>query len=276
MVVTSAICQTRDLAWLRRAIDARADAHCTVTDVTSGVAMLGVMGPRSRELLQSCRARTCRMLRIRSGTRAKSRSATRESAPAASLTSANSAGNSICRRSIASTSTSACSKPGVRLDSSLPATTRWAPAASRKATGTGATTSPTRTLRSKRGSDSRSPGTSRAASLGATRCWRKRRAARCSGASCRSCWTMRHPPHRCSITRNRSCATASSSGRCARAPGAIASNARSAWVTSPAMLASRRRGSPRAAGRSKSPASATPRACSCSPGTTRRNQRIRS
>lgn len=52
MVVTSAICQTRDLAWLREHIAARPDAHCTVTDVTAGVAMLGVMGPRSRELLQ--------------------------------------------------------------------------------------------------------------------------------------------------------------------------------------------------------------------------------
>ena len=52
MVVTSAICQTRDLAWLKRAIEARPDARCTVTDVTSGIVMLGVMGPRSRELLQ--------------------------------------------------------------------------------------------------------------------------------------------------------------------------------------------------------------------------------
>jgi 4-methylaminobutanoate oxidase (formaldehyde-forming) len=52
MVVTSAICQTRDLAWLKRAIEARPDPHCTVTDVTSGIVMLGVMGPRSRELLQ--------------------------------------------------------------------------------------------------------------------------------------------------------------------------------------------------------------------------------
>ena len=52
MVVTSAICQTRDLAWLKRGIEARDDAHCAVTDVTSGIAMLGVMGPRSRELLQ--------------------------------------------------------------------------------------------------------------------------------------------------------------------------------------------------------------------------------
>jgi 4-methylaminobutanoate oxidase (formaldehyde-forming) len=52
MVVTSAVCQTRDLAWLRRHIAGSEGAHCTVTDVTAGVAMLGVMGPRSRELLQ--------------------------------------------------------------------------------------------------------------------------------------------------------------------------------------------------------------------------------
>ena len=52
MVVTSAICQTRDLAWLKRHIGARDGARCSVTDVTAGIAMLGVMGPRSRELLQ--------------------------------------------------------------------------------------------------------------------------------------------------------------------------------------------------------------------------------
>ena len=51
LVVTSAICQTRDLAWLRRHLQARPEARCAVTDVTSGLAMLGVMGPRSRELL---------------------------------------------------------------------------------------------------------------------------------------------------------------------------------------------------------------------------------
>ena len=50
-VVTSAACQTRDLAWLKAHIAARG-ARCTVTDITSGVAMLGVMGPKSRELLQ--------------------------------------------------------------------------------------------------------------------------------------------------------------------------------------------------------------------------------
>ncbi len=53
MVVTSAICQTRDLAWLKQRIAAEANASCTVTDVTAGIAMLGVMGPRSRDLLQA-------------------------------------------------------------------------------------------------------------------------------------------------------------------------------------------------------------------------------
>ena len=53
LVVTSAICQTRDLSWISRFIEAHPDSRCTVTDITSGLAMLGVMGPRSRDLLQS-------------------------------------------------------------------------------------------------------------------------------------------------------------------------------------------------------------------------------
>jgi len=51
LVVTSAICQTRDLAWLKRHIPA--DARCNVTDVTSGYAVLGIMGPQARRLLSS-------------------------------------------------------------------------------------------------------------------------------------------------------------------------------------------------------------------------------
>jgi 4-methylaminobutanoate oxidase (formaldehyde-forming) len=51
LVVTSAICQTRDLAWLTRYLDEHPDLHCTATDVTAGIAMLGVMGPKSRDLL---------------------------------------------------------------------------------------------------------------------------------------------------------------------------------------------------------------------------------
>lgn len=49
LVVTPTTSVVRDLAWLKR--HTPADAHCVATDVTSGEACLGVMGPRSRELL---------------------------------------------------------------------------------------------------------------------------------------------------------------------------------------------------------------------------------
>jgi 4-methylaminobutanoate oxidase (formaldehyde-forming) len=50
LVVTAAATQTRDLAWLKGHIPA--DARAFVVDVSSGTAVLSVMGPRSRELLQ--------------------------------------------------------------------------------------------------------------------------------------------------------------------------------------------------------------------------------
>jgi 4-methylaminobutanoate oxidase (formaldehyde-forming) len=49
LVVTPAASQTRDFHWLRR--HAR-DRSATVTDVSSGYAVLGVMGPNSRKLLE--------------------------------------------------------------------------------------------------------------------------------------------------------------------------------------------------------------------------------
>ncbi|MFN4090787.1 MAG: FAD-dependent oxidoreductase, partial [Alphaproteobacteria bacterium] len=49
LVVSTAAGQVRDLAWLRRHIPE--DAHCTVADVTSGLPMLGLMGPGVRDLL---------------------------------------------------------------------------------------------------------------------------------------------------------------------------------------------------------------------------------
>jgi 4-methylaminobutanoate oxidase (formaldehyde-forming) len=48
LVVTAAAAQTHDLHHLQRAA---AEANCTVTDVTSGWAVLGLMGPQSRALL---------------------------------------------------------------------------------------------------------------------------------------------------------------------------------------------------------------------------------
>jgi 4-methylaminobutanoate oxidase (formaldehyde-forming) len=49
LVVTAAATQTRDLAWLKRHIPN--DARAVAFDATSAYAVLGVMGPRSRELL---------------------------------------------------------------------------------------------------------------------------------------------------------------------------------------------------------------------------------
>jgi len=49
LVVSAAATQTRDFAWLNRNIDP--DARATAVDVSSSMAVLGLMGPRSRELI---------------------------------------------------------------------------------------------------------------------------------------------------------------------------------------------------------------------------------
>ena len=51
LVVTAAAGQTRDFAWLSRHIPD--DAHAVLTDVTSGYAVLGIMGPKARALLSA-------------------------------------------------------------------------------------------------------------------------------------------------------------------------------------------------------------------------------
>ncbi len=51
LVVTGPTTQTRDLNWLRRNIPE--DAAVVVTDVTSSMAVISIMGPRSRALLQT-------------------------------------------------------------------------------------------------------------------------------------------------------------------------------------------------------------------------------
>jgi glycine cleavage system T protein len=50
LVVTAAATQTRDFAWLQSHIPA--DARAYATDISSSMAVLSVMGPKSRELLQ--------------------------------------------------------------------------------------------------------------------------------------------------------------------------------------------------------------------------------
>jgi heterotetrameric sarcosine oxidase gamma subunit len=51
LIVTGAETETKDFNWLRRHIEPK--AHCVATNVTSGMGVLSVMGPRARELLQS-------------------------------------------------------------------------------------------------------------------------------------------------------------------------------------------------------------------------------
>ena len=51
LVVTGAGAQVRDFKWLTSHIPT--DAHCIATDVTSGYAVISIMGPNSRALLQS-------------------------------------------------------------------------------------------------------------------------------------------------------------------------------------------------------------------------------
>ena len=51
LIVSGAETETKDFNWLQRHIEP--GAHCVLTNVTSGMGVLSVMGPRSRELLQS-------------------------------------------------------------------------------------------------------------------------------------------------------------------------------------------------------------------------------
>jgi 4-methylaminobutanoate oxidase (formaldehyde-forming) len=51
LIVTGAETEIKDFHWLQRHIEP--DAHCVLTNVTSGMGVLSLMGPRSRELLQA-------------------------------------------------------------------------------------------------------------------------------------------------------------------------------------------------------------------------------
>jgi 4-methylaminobutanoate oxidase (formaldehyde-forming) len=51
LIVSGAETETKDFNWLQRHMEP--DAHCIVTNVTSGMGVLSVMGPLSREFLQS-------------------------------------------------------------------------------------------------------------------------------------------------------------------------------------------------------------------------------
>jgi glycine cleavage system aminomethyltransferase T len=51
LIVTAAETEVREQAWLKQHIPD--DAHCVLTNVSSGMGVISLMGPRSRDLLQS-------------------------------------------------------------------------------------------------------------------------------------------------------------------------------------------------------------------------------
>ena len=51
LIVSAAETETRDFAWLKSHIPE--DAHCVLTNVSSGMGVISIMGPRARDLLQS-------------------------------------------------------------------------------------------------------------------------------------------------------------------------------------------------------------------------------
>lgn len=51
MVVTGSVPQIRDMAWLKR--NTPEGAHCVATDITSGLPMIAIMGPKARALLEN-------------------------------------------------------------------------------------------------------------------------------------------------------------------------------------------------------------------------------
>ena len=51
LIVTAAASEVRDFNWLKRHIPA--EAHCVLTNVTSAMGVISIMGPNARELLQS-------------------------------------------------------------------------------------------------------------------------------------------------------------------------------------------------------------------------------
>ena len=96
LIVTGTAQATRDAAWINRNLPTA--AHAFLTDVTSAYAVIAVMGPRSRDLLQRLTKAAARQRRhSRSAPCAKSASATPTCSPRGGLMSASWAGSCSCR-----------------------------------------------------------------------------------------------------------------------------------------------------------------------------------
>ena len=172
LVVTVAVSQRRDLAWLTRQIPD--GAHVFVRDISSGLPMLALMGPKSRALLASLSPDDLSNEAFPFGTsreielgyaRVRASRLTYVGELGFELYVPPNSPRTYSTRSPRLARNSGCSRA---------ATSRSTRCAWKKATGTGATTSARKTRPCRRGWASRWPGTSPAASSAARRCCARR------------------------------------------------------------------------------------------------------
>src|SRR5262249_38264966 len=149
LIVTSAAASTHDTHWIRRHLG---EARAVLTEVTSSEAVLGVMGPRSRELLT-------RLTRADLSNAAFPFLSAREiwlasgRGGAARVTYAGGLGwSSTCPPSLPAASTTRWSRRVKTWGCATRAITRWTRCAWRRRTAPGDTTSAARTRRSRPGS----------------------------------------------------------------------------------------------------------------------------
>ena len=139
LLVTSAASPVRDAAWIERHL--RVGEHVSVVDVSSAFAVIGVMGPASRELLGRLGSAALSDEAFPFSTSRRSPSATPRCGPPGSPTSASWVGSSTSRPSSQSACTRTCWAPGPTSGSSTRGTTQSTAFASTRATGPSAPTS---------------------------------------------------------------------------------------------------------------------------------------
>ena len=149
LVLSGPATVARDRDWLERHIGP--DEFAVVTDISQALAMVPVMGPNARRLLQSLTDEDLSPEAFPLGTSGRSTSAAASSAPPESPTSANSAGNCSSRPTWPCTSTTRSRRPARSTGCARPATTPSIRSGWRRRTGAGATTSPPGTRRWKPG-----------------------------------------------------------------------------------------------------------------------------
>ena len=178
----------RDLDWLHRSI--RDTEFATVTDISPSLAMIPVMGPDSRRLLQPLTDTDLSNAAFPFGTSREIDLGCGFVRPPGSPMSANSAGSCSSRPTWPGTSTTRSPRPVPRSGSSTPGTTHWTRYGWRRRTGAGDTTYRAATVRWKPVLASPWRGISRASSLARRQSLSKKKWV-WRGGFCNSRWRIR-------------------------------------------------------------------------------------